>query len=98
MGWNTVVFNYKWSADNSVEIEKSWLKRTNIIRGLAIFIWRTPDQLEKAVNRYNQITRQGKNEDFQRDRERMTEIIHLPFVCSRNRTRLCDYYGRWKKE
>jgi len=79
MSWNTVVLNYKWSQDNSVEIEKGWIKRADIIRALAMLIDRDPNHLEEVINNYNEMVRKGKDEKFGRNKDRMAQIIHPPF-------------------
>lgn len=79
MSWNTVVLNYKWSQDNSTEIEKGWIKKASTIKELALLIDRDPNQLEKVIETYNYFARKGKDEQFGRAPERMAEIINPPF-------------------
>ena len=79
MSWNTVVLRYKWSSDNSVEIEKGWIKKADTLRELATLIDRDPDQLEKVVAEYNDAVRNGKDDKFDRNIGRMAEIITPPF-------------------
>jgi len=79
MSWNTVVLDYKWSADNSVEIEKGWIKKADSVRELAKLIDRDPDQLEQVVKRYNNSALKDHDEDFMRSPERMSPINTPPY-------------------
>ncbi|MEM8890761.1 MAG: FAD-binding protein [Bacteroidota bacterium] len=79
MSWNTVVLGYKWSPDNSVEIDKGWIKKADSIRELAEIISRDPASLEAEVQKYNRYAKLGLDEDFGRSAERMAPIVKPPF-------------------
>jgi succinate dehydrogenase/fumarate reductase flavoprotein subunit len=53
MGWDATYNLYDWSADNSREIEKGWIKRANTLRDLAAAVNLPPDGLDATVQRFN---------------------------------------------
>jgi hypothetical protein len=57
-----------WSSDNSVEIEKGWIRKGDTIRELAQAIGGSmdPDVLEATVERYNGFCAAGEDPDFGR--------------------------------
>lgn len=81
--WN----EYKWSKDNSKEIEKGWIIKADNLRELAEKIKEDPnndglmnaDTLEKTVARWNEIVATGKiDPDFLRGPKSMFEPISTP--------------------
>ncbi|MFN8534053.1 MAG: FAD-binding protein [Dehalococcoidia bacterium] len=79
MGWNHVVLNYRWSQDNSVEVEKGWIVKADSIRELAEKIGRDPAALEAVVSDYNRFARNGQDPEFGRPAESMKPIANGPF-------------------
>lgn len=56
---------YTWSTDNSVEIEKGWIKRGDTVKTLADKVG-LDDTLVDTVNRYNDFCRKGADLEFNR--------------------------------
>lgn len=79
MTWNNVVENYIWSADNSVEIAKGWIKTGATLAELAAKIGRDPAQMEAAVARYNKACETGTDDEFGRDPATLQPIVKAPF-------------------
>jgi hypothetical protein len=69
MGWYTCHSKYKWSQDNSVEIEKGWIIRAETISELAGKIGIKTDLLEKSITTYNQYCDTGVDPEFARPKE-----------------------------
>lgn len=70
---------YKWSPDNSKEIEKGWIKKGNTLRELAEKIGVPPDGLEETVAKYNQYCKEGKDTEFNRPSKRMEPLDTPPY-------------------
>lgn len=79
LAWAPVVEGYRWSPDNSAEIERGWIVRADSIRELAGAIGRDPASVEGAVERYNSFARSGRDDDFGRAPERMRAVEKAPF-------------------
>jgi succinate dehydrogenase/fumarate reductase flavoprotein subunit len=64
-----------WSADNSEEIKRGWIKSAQkaeqLAHGLGII---SPDQLAKTLSAYQGFCRQGKDQEFGRSRETLVEF------------------------
>jgi len=82
MSWNILVEGYRWSPDNTAEIERGWITRANTIHQLATKIGRDPDALHATIERYNHHARSGHDPDYGRAAERMTPIEHPPFYAA----------------
>jgi succinate dehydrogenase/fumarate reductase flavoprotein subunit len=65
-GWTQIVELYEWSEDNSVELEKGWIKKADTLAELAAQIGMNGDTLSKTVSRWNAFTASGKDEEFGR--------------------------------
>jgi hypothetical protein len=66
--WGYGAAKYSWSPDNRKEIQAGWIKVGNTLPELAKkmeFLF-TTDNLEAAVNRYNQMCRSGYDADYGR--------------------------------
>jgi succinate dehydrogenase/fumarate reductase flavoprotein subunit len=70
---------YQWSADNSQEIKKGWIKQASSIGELARKVGLDPGVLEKTVERYNAFCHQGKDEDFNRHPDSLKPLSTPPF-------------------
>jgi succinate dehydrogenase/fumarate reductase flavoprotein subunit len=79
VGWNLVVEGYRWSADNSVEIEKGWIKKGDTLGELGGELGLDPDKLEATVERYNKACASGRDEQFGRSPETLLPIAEPPF-------------------
>ncbi len=79
LGWNRIKGVYQWSQDNSVELEKGWIKRADTIRELAALINLDPDTLHATVTRYNEFCAKGEDLDFGRPAEILLPVETPPF-------------------
>lgn len=83
MSWNPVVGGYRWSDDNSAEVEKGWIQKAGSIEELAVMIGRDPAKLRQTVDRYNAACRDRQDADFQRNPETLYPIADGPFYAMR---------------
>ncbi|MDB3953256.1 FAD-binding protein [Alphaproteobacteria bacterium] len=65
-GWTTVMVRYDWSNDNSVELEKGWIKKADTLSELAKIIDLDGNQLTETVSRWNEMVVRGNDDDFGR--------------------------------
>jgi succinate dehydrogenase/fumarate reductase flavoprotein subunit len=65
-GWTQIVEKYDWSADNSAELAKGWVKRADSIAGLAVVLGIDPGALEDSAGRWNQSCAAGRDAEFGR--------------------------------
>jgi len=65
-GWTPVMERYDWSADNSAELAKGWIKAADSIAELAELIGLDPGTLTRTVDRWNRHTSAGEDPDFGR--------------------------------
>lgn len=79
VGWNVLVEDYDWSADNSVEIEKGWILRADTIAELALLLAVAPDVLEATLARYNAACAAGHDEQFGRRPDSLVPVDQGPF-------------------
>ncbi len=61
VGWNLLMEGYEWSADNSAEIEKGWIKQADTPAELAETLGIDPDGLEAAVASWNEVCEAGND-------------------------------------
>jgi succinate dehydrogenase/fumarate reductase flavoprotein subunit len=78
-GWNAIAEGYRWSADNSVEVEKGWITKADTIAELATKIGRDPVALQQTVDAYNAACAAGEDPEYGRDPERLVPIAEGPF-------------------
>jgi len=78
-GWNTVVENYRWSRDNSAEVEKGWILKADTIAELAAKMGRDVEQVEKAVADFNRACEAGHDPLFNRDPRTLKPIVTPPY-------------------
>ena len=57
---------YKWSGDNSAEIEKGWIVKGNTIGELAAKLQMKPETLEQTLAKWNEDVKNGKDTLFHR--------------------------------
>jgi succinate dehydrogenase/fumarate reductase flavoprotein subunit len=79
-GWYNWYTKYKWSQDNSAEIEKGWIIKGDTIRDLADKLDIKKDSLEKTITTYNQFCDTGIDSEFARPKETLTKIDQPPYV------------------
>lgn len=77
--WGVVVEGYRWSDDNSAEIEKGWIHRADTIAELAPKIGRDAEALVREVEQYNEFAKSGEDRHFGRHPESMSPIAEGPF-------------------
>ena len=80
IGWPVTCRNpYRWSEDNSVEIEKGWIVKADTIEELAEKLGRDPAALRAEVDHFNAMVDAGEDADFGRDITTMAKIENGPF-------------------
>lgn len=79
MTWNAVAHGYRWSDDNSAELDRGWIARADSIEDLARTIDRDPAALRASVERYNAACALGRDDEFGRDPSRMSPIVTPPY-------------------
>lgn len=77
-GWTQIVEKYDWSADNSKELAKGWIKGADSIGALASVIGVDTAALEATVARWNGFCTAGHDAEFGRTMM-MTPIAQGPF-------------------
>src|SRR5579863_10253870 len=65
-GWTQIIEKYDWSADNSRELAKGWIKRADTIEELAGLIGLAPAVLAETVTRWNRACDAGHDDAFGR--------------------------------
>jgi succinate dehydrogenase/fumarate reductase flavoprotein subunit len=70
---------YKWSKDNTVEIQKGWIQKGDTLKDLAPKVGMDPAALEASVAKYNKYCADQKDPDFARDPKTLTPIAKPPF-------------------
>jgi succinate dehydrogenase/fumarate reductase flavoprotein subunit len=71
--------SYDWSADNSKEVAKGWIKRGDTLGELAERSGINAASLEETIARYNAFCKAGKDSDFGRDAETLAPIDTPPY-------------------
>jgi succinate dehydrogenase/fumarate reductase flavoprotein subunit len=74
MGYNVVANKYIWSSDNSAEIKKGWIVEAKKISDLAKKTSLDEATLTNTINRYNELCKANKDEDFGRPKEFLKAI------------------------
>ena len=74
--------NYKWSEDNSAEVEKGWLYRDDTIEGLAGKLGLDPAKAKASVEAYNKICASGADPDFGRAAKTLKPVVTPPFTAA----------------
>jgi succinate dehydrogenase/fumarate reductase flavoprotein subunit len=65
-GWTQIIEKYDWSADNSKELAKGWIKKADSVGALASVIGLDPAVLEATVARWNGFCASGQDAEFGR--------------------------------
>jgi succinate dehydrogenase/fumarate reductase flavoprotein subunit len=66
--------DYVWSADNSAEVERGWVRSGGSPAELAVATDLDPAVLTASLERYNAFAVQGRDEDFGRDTETLVPL------------------------
>ncbi|MFH1485840.1 MAG: FAD-binding protein [Chloroflexota bacterium] len=70
---------YQWSADNSREMERGWIKAAKTVRDLARKLGIPADNLEKTVRKFNRYCEKGHDPDFGRRPEGLIPLENPPY-------------------
>ncbi len=73
---------YKWSEDNSTEVEKGWLYRDITIEGLARQLGLDPAKAKASVESYNKMCANGIDTDFGRSAKTLKPVATPPFTAA----------------
>lgn len=65
-GWTQIVERYEWSADNSAELAKGWIRRADSPAALAELVGLDPAVLAETVARWNRACGDGRDDAFGR--------------------------------
>jgi hypothetical protein len=82
VGWTNsgvAMDHYKWSADNSAEISKGWIKTADDLDELASQINVPSDCLQSTIAQYNSYCREGSDAEFGRSANTLIPIAMSPF-------------------
>ena len=74
--------DYKWSEDNSAEVEKGWLYRDNTIEGLAKKLGLDPVKAKASIDAYNKMCANGADPDFGRAAKTLKPVVTPPFTAA----------------
>ncbi len=85
-GWWCIHKLYKWSDDNSAEIDQGWIVKGNTIKELAKKIKVDPGTLEETVRKYNEHCMTGVDSKFGRPKDRLVPLETPPYYA----TELCE--------
>ncbi|MCC6531085.1 MAG: FAD-binding protein [Burkholderiales bacterium] len=86
MGWWWVHKVYRWSEDNSAEVDRGWITKADSIRGLAHKMELDPDALAASVEHFNAACASGQDAEFGRSAQSMAPLVTPPFYA----TELCE--------
>ncbi len=70
---------YKWSRDNSRELEKGWIKKAETLSGMATLLGMQPEMLESTVKSYNRYCKEGHDPDYGRRSPDLVPLSRHPF-------------------
>ncbi|WP_314036309.1 FAD-dependent oxidoreductase [Dietzia sp. CH92] len=84
VGWSLLVDGYRWSPDNSVEIEAGWIHRADTLEELADATGVPAAALVESVARYNRACETGHDEHFGRAPETLVPVSEPPFYAYRS--------------
>jgi succinate dehydrogenase/fumarate reductase flavoprotein subunit len=70
---------YQWSADNSTEIQKGWIKAADNIGILAAELGMRPDYLQSTISQYNVNCVGGYDPEFGRSTTTLIPIARTPY-------------------
>ena len=79
LSWPITTEGYKWSADNSAEIEKGWILKADSIEELAEKMGYAPEKIAETVANFNKMVAAGKDTEFNRDISTMSKIENGPY-------------------
>ena len=77
--WNAIIEGYRWSDDNSVELERGWFTKADTVAGLAAALGLDGEQLTTTIEQYNAACAIGLDETFGRDPASLAPVATAPF-------------------
>ncbi|WP_353109091.1 FAD-dependent oxidoreductase [Gordonia sp. (in: high G+C Gram-positive bacteria)] len=83
VGWNMLMKDTRWSADNSAEIESGMIVRADTLAELADAIGLDADVLVRSVETYNQACDDGVDDSFGRPAATLAAVRRGPFYALR---------------
>ncbi|MFC1930480.1 FAD-binding protein [Chloroflexota bacterium] len=90
-GFNKTI--YKWSPDNSVEIDKGWITKGKTIGDLARKISIDESTLVDMISKYNEYCKKGLDPEFNRSRKTLVALDTPPFYAIELYPCLCNTQG-----
>ncbi|MDG3009649.1 FAD-dependent oxidoreductase [Rhodococcus sp. D2-41] len=79
VGWKLLMEDFRWSADNTAEIERGWIRRADTVGELAALIGADPGTLERTVALYNRACADGRDDQFGRSPDTLGPVSEPPF-------------------
>ncbi|WP_082900182.1 FAD-dependent oxidoreductase [Rhodococcus phenolicus] len=79
VGWNVLMNEYRWSADNSTEIDAGWILRGDTLEELAAATGLPADRLGDTVAEYNAACAAGVDGRFGRSAATLVPLLEPPF-------------------
>jgi len=79
MGWEAIMEGYKWSDDNSVEVDKGWITKADSIADLAVKLGIDGKNLEQTVKNFNMMAEAGQVDELGREPDKMTPLKKPPY-------------------
>ncbi|MFC1820854.1 FAD-dependent oxidoreductase [Thermodesulfobacteriota bacterium] len=70
---------YKWSSDNSEELERGWIRRGDTIQELALRLDIKPQTLAETVTNYNLYCEHGEDVECNREPSTLTPLATPPY-------------------
>lgn len=79
LSWPISVEGYRWSRDNSTELDKGWIVKADTIEELAEKIGRDPEAVKAEIEEWNRMCEEGVDTDWNRDPSKMAKIDTAPY-------------------
>ena len=79
LSWPISVEGYRWSKDNSAEIEKGWIVKADTIEELAGKIGSNPEDVQATIDEWNMMCENGEDTAWNRAPETMAKIDKAPY-------------------
>lgn len=84
---------YPWSDDNSAEVDREWFVKADTIEELAQKLGLPTDTLKATINRYNEHSVAGQDDEFGRPAKETAPIDTAPFYAAAVRPTLLNTQG-----
>lgn len=84
---------YPWSDDNSAEIDRGWFTKADTIEELAEKLGLPVETLRATIDRYNELSRAGEDDEFGRPAKETVPIDTAPFYAAPVRPTLLNTQG-----